>query len=162
MASEGLGQRSQAVGEKIQKYEEFVNERLRADLQRVLEMRDAVYGDLSEYLQLRNVIEKLRSHGPAQGELKTMVDLGANFYAQARVADSSRIFVAVGFGFFVEFTHQEALDFIEKKVEHLTSKSQQLTEQASQINARIKVVLEALRDLQFSSGPQEEPPRVVW
>lgn len=155
-------QREQEVQGKVRKYEEFLNERLKADLQQVLEQRDAVYADLAEYLQLRNVIEKLRTPHVVGKELKTMVDLGANFYTQAKVVDASRIFVAVGLGFFVEFTHQEALDFIAKKVEQLTGKGQQLTEQASLINARIKLVLDALRELQFSNQPTEEPPRAVW
>lgn len=35
--------------------------------------------------------------------------------------DSSRIFVAVGFGFFLEMTHDEALRFIDKKTNQLTA-----------------------------------------
>lgn len=35
--------------------------------------------------------------------------------------DSSRMFVAVGYGFFVEMTHDEALRFIEKKTSQLTA-----------------------------------------
>ena len=35
--------------------------------------------------------------------------------------DSSRIFVAIGYGFFVEMTHDEALRFIEKKTNQLTA-----------------------------------------
>jgi len=35
--------------------------------------------------------------------------------------DSSRIFVAVGFGFFVEMTHDEALRFIDRKTSQLTA-----------------------------------------
>lgn len=34
--------------------------------------------------------------------------------------DASKIYVAVGYGFFVEFTHAEALKFIEKKTNQLT------------------------------------------
>lgn len=34
--------------------------------------------------------------------------------------DTSKIYVAVGYGFFVEFTHAEALKFIEKKTNQLT------------------------------------------
>lgn len=34
--------------------------------------------------------------------------------------DPSRIFVAIGYGFFVEMTHEEALQFIEKKTSQLT------------------------------------------
>ena len=34
--------------------------------------------------------------------------------------DASKIFIQVGFGFFVEFTLPEAVKFIDKKVKHLT------------------------------------------
>lgn len=148
--------------DKITKYEHFLNERLRTDLRVVLDHRDAVYSDMAEYLQLRNVLEKTEKLGLNQSGLKTMVDLGANFYAQARVPDPSRVFVAVGLGFFVEFTVQEALGFIDKKVAMLTEKSQQLTEQATQIKARIKLVLEGLEELQFAGEPPGPPPRDVW
>ena len=35
--------------------------------------------------------------------------------------DSSRVFVAVGYGFFVEMSHTEALRFIEKKTRQLNA-----------------------------------------
>ena len=41
--------------------------------------------------------------------LKTKVDLGCNFYCQARVPDPSMVMVAVGLGFFLELTLEEAL-----------------------------------------------------
>eukprot|EP00731_Ephydatia_muelleri_P023651 Em0015g1234a len=97
------------IRDKVTRYEHFLNERLRTDLRAVLEHRDAVYSDMAEYLQLRNVLEKTQKLGLTQSGLKTIVDLGANFYAQARVMDPSRVFVAVGLGFFVEFTIDEAL-----------------------------------------------------
>ena len=151
-----------ALQEKVTKYEQFLNERLRTDLRAVLDHRDAIYSDMAEYLQLRNVLEKTQKLSITEGGLKTMVDLGANFYAQARVPDPSRVFVAVGLGFFVEFTIQEALSFIDKKTLLLTDDSQKLTEQATQIRARIKVVLEGLEELQFKGEPPSPSPRDVW
>jgi len=56
--------------------------------------------------------------------------------------DPSRIFVCVGFGFFVEFTLTEAVHFIDKKCKHLTSLSDTLTQDAARIRAHIKLVLE--------------------
>jgi len=50
--------------------------------------------------------------------------------------------VCVGFGFFVEFTLTEALNFIDKKCTHLTSLTETLTQDAAQIKAHIKLVLE--------------------
>lgn len=56
--------------------------------------------------------------------------------------DASKIFVCVGFGFFVEFTLTEAVNFIDKKCSHLTSLSESLTQDAARIKAHIRLVLE--------------------
>ncbi|XP_073496552.1 protein UXT isoform X2 [Phyllobates terribilis] len=99
--------------EKVLKYEAFVTDTLQRDLRRVLENRDSVYEKISQYLQLKNVIQRLKEL--ESGPLQTQVDLGCNFYVNAEVPDSSKIFVALGFGFFAELTLDEALRFIEKK-----------------------------------------------
>ena len=139
-----------------------MNERLRTDLQKILEARDAVYADIAEYLQLQNVVAKLSQQGVFQSNLKTMVDLGANFYAQAKVPDASHICVAVGLGFYIDFTLNEALQFIAEKVDHLTICGRVLSEEAGQVRAKIQLVLEALKELQFHSQPPPGPPRAVW
>ncbi|CAK6980448.1 protein UXT [Scomber scombrus] len=108
--------------EKVQEYENFISEVLKRDLQKVFEQRDAVFEKISLYLQLKNTIQSLQEAGSKQ--LKTDVDLGCNFFVQAEVEDASSIFVAVGYGFFVEMTHDEALRFIEKKTSQLTESKQ--------------------------------------
>jgi prefoldin subunit 5 len=49
------------------------------------------------------------------------------------------ICVSIGFGFFVEFTLDEAKAFIEKRVPVLEASAAELTEKAAKIKARIKV-----------------------
>ncbi|XP_023281769.1 protein UXT [Seriola lalandi dorsalis] len=134
------------VEQKVVQYENFINDVLRRDLQKVLEQRDLVYEKISQYLQLKNTIQSLQESGSQQ--LKTDVDLGCNFYVQAEVEDSSRIFVAVGYGFFVEMNHDEALRFIVKKTNQLTAFTEQLTKDSAKIKANIRMVLEGLRELQ--------------
>lgn len=134
------------VDQKVLQYETFINEVLKRDLQKVVEQRDQVYEKISQYLQLKNTIQSLQEAGSQQ--LKTDVDLGCNFYVQAEVEDSSRMFVAVGYGFFVEMTHDEALRFIEKKTSQLTAFTEQLTKDSAKIKAHIRMVLEGLRELQ--------------
>ncbi|XP_040921764.1 protein UXT [Toxotes jaculatrix] len=134
------------VDPKVLQYENFINEVLKRDLQKVLEQRDSVYEKISQYLQLKNTIQTLQDSGSQQ--LKTDVDLGCNFYVQAEVEDASRIFVAVGYGFFVEMDHDEALRFIEKKTSQLTAFTEQLTKDSAKIKANIRMVLEGLRELQ--------------
>ncbi|KAK1899093.1 Protein UXT [Dissostichus eleginoides] len=108
------------VDPKVLQYENFIHEVLKKDLQKVLEQRDTVYEKISQYLQLKNTIQSL----------------------QAEVEDSSKIFVAVGFGFFLEMTHDEALRFIEKKTSQLTAFTEQLTKDSAKIKAHIRMVLE--------------------
>ncbi|XP_075993276.1 protein UXT [Genypterus blacodes] len=134
------------VEQKVLQYESFINDVLRGDLQRVLDQRDGVYEKISQYLQLKNTIQRVQESGSQQ--LKTDVDLGCNFYVQAEVDNSSMIFVAVGYGFFVEMTHDEALRFIDKKTKQLTVFTEQLTKDSAKIKANIRMVLEGLRELQ--------------
>jgi prefoldin subunit 5 len=44
-----------------------------------------------------------------------MVNLSSEFYVQANVEDTSKIFVHIGLGFHPELTLDEALKFIETK-----------------------------------------------
>ena len=83
-------------------------------------------------------------------EIKALADLGCNFYCKAKVVDTSKIFVEVGLGFFVEFTLNEAHRFVERKLEILRRDCDAVTEEATQINAKIRLVLEALNEIQFS------------
>ncbi|XP_070559062.1 protein UXT-like [Ptychodera flava] len=157
-----MAQPSEEIPAKVLEYERFVNEVLRADLRKVYESRDKLYSQISEYLQLRTVIEKIQESELEKNGLKTRVDLGCNFYVQATVPDASRIFVAVGFGFFVEFTLPEALRFIEKKIKLLTEQTEKLTKDSAKIKAHIKLVLEGLKELQGIKDLPEEKQTVVW
>ncbi|KAM9343452.1 protein UXT [Pholidichthys leucotaenia] len=146
MSSHGYVSAGAKVDQKVLQYEQFINDVLRRDLKKVLEQRDEVYEKISQYLQLKNTIQSLQESGSQR--LKMDVDLGCNFYVQAEVEDSSLIFVAVGYGFFVEMTYVEALRFIDKKTSQLTAFTEQLTKDSAKIKANIRMVLEGLRELQ--------------
>ncbi|CAL8253110.1 unnamed protein product [Arctogadus glacialis] len=144
-----------ASRDKILQYESFISDVLKRDLQKVLEQRDGVYEKITQYLQLKNTIQSLQESG--DNELKTEVDLGCHFYVQAHVEDSSRVFVAVGYGFFVEMSHTEALRFIEKKTRQLNAFTELLTKDSAKIKANIRMVLEGLRELQgLAELPEED------
>lgn len=150
-AAAAAGKEDEALSQKILHYEEFLNERLRCDLMKVLSQRDEVCGEIAEYNQLKTTVELLIAQGTAK-PIKTMVDLGCNFYAHAKVEVSSRIFVSIGLGFHLEMNLEEAIDFIDSKVDRLMEKSKQLSNQAALINGRIKLVMETLRELQFTKS----------
>ncbi|CAH1783149.1 unnamed protein product [Owenia fusiformis] len=146
--------------EKVLKYEHFLNETLRTDLKTILDRRDQVYSETAEYLQLKSIIERLRQDTPStQKNLKTKIDLGCNFYCQANVPDASMITVCIGHGFYVEFTLDEAIKFIDKKTNQLTEKSDVLTKDAAKVKAHIKLVLQALKEIQMIGDSKFEQTR---
>lgn len=141
---------------KIEKYEKFVNDKLRTDLQRVLDEQDAIYTEIAEYLKIKETLEKLtltqtNDEQNKKAKLRsftTKVDLGCNFYANAQITDPSKIFIAIGYGFFLEMTHPEALKFIEKKNKVLNNSADELRVKGCEIKANIKFVLEGLKEIQ--------------
>ena len=146
-SEEGTASSEFNIPEKVKEYEKFVNENLKKDLEKVHANRDKLYSTIADYLQLRNTIERIKDF--SGGKMKTQVDIGCNFYCQAEVIDTRMILVAVGYGFFVEFTLNEALDFISKKVDQLTKQVEGLTKDSSKIKANIKLALQGLSELQM-------------
>ncbi|WRX16168.1 Prefoldin alpha-like - like 2 [Theobroma cacao] len=103
--------------EKIQKFEEFVDRRLKPDLVRAIAERDKVFEQQKIFSDLRKNIENLEKNSVTS--LRTLVNLGSEVYMQAEVPDTQRIFVDIGLGFHVEFTWSEALKFISLREEKL-------------------------------------------
>lgn len=139
---------------KVIKYEAFVNDRLKSDLKAVVECRDKLFSQISSYESLKTCIEKIKQ--TSAGEIKALSDLGCNFYCKAKVLDTSKIYVEVGLGFFVELTLDEAHRFVEKKLEMIRHDCEIVTEEATQINAKIRLVLEALNEIQFSKPAEKK------
>merc|ERR1712168_1413263 len=148
--------------EKITRFEAFLNERLKKDLMTVVEERDKIWEEEAEYLKLKTVIERISAAPSAQDGLKAKVDLGCNFYAQARVEDASMIFVDVGLGFHVQLTLAEALSAIDVKTKHLHDKADKLTLQANNIKAQIRIVMEGIRELSNIDAEERTKYRDVW
>ncbi|KAL5967442.1 Protein UXT [Taenia solium] len=141
--------------EKITKIENFINEKLRKDLKQAslaLDEGDTIYAEISEYLELQNLLEKFSEVGFRDddngGVTETMVDMGCNFYLKAHISSLERLYVDVGLGFHVELTRAEALDFVRQRVELLAARAELFRQKAFEIRARIKVCLQGLRELQ--------------
>ncbi|RUP48159.1 UXT-like protein [Jimgerdemannia flammicorona] len=149
---------TEPIAVKLAKYDKFVNDKLKVDLQKTLEARDKLYDTISEYLKLKSQIEVIQENNLK--EMKTMVDLGSNFYVQAKIPDTTYIYVNVGFGFHVQMTLEEAKNFVGKKEAQLQKRADKHTEEAAKIRANIKLVLEAMSEilqLEGKQAPRYEP-----
>ncbi|PWZ13369.1 Protein UXT [Zea mays] len=104
--------------EKVRKFEEFVDQRLKPDLTNAIAQRNKVFEQQKTFLDLKRNIENLERNGVTS--MRSMVNLGSEVYMQAEVPDTRHIFVDIGLGFHVEFTWQEALQFISVREARLT------------------------------------------
>jgi len=143
-----------AIQRKVKEYETFLNDRLRMDLQRAWSERDRLFSEIAEYERLRVTINTLdekyknRKETDTDEVLKTQIDLGCSFFVQAECSINDRIFISVGFGLFCELTYDEARNFIEQKLPHLRQQQTDLSDKIAHIKANIKLVLEALKEIQ--------------
>ncbi|KAG6708599.1 hypothetical protein I3842_06G089100 [Carya illinoinensis] len=131
--------------EKVQRYEEFVDKRLKPDLVRAIAERDKVFEQQKTFSDLRKNIENLEKNSVTS--LRTMVNLGSEVYMQADVPDTRHIFVDIGLGFHVAFTWSEALNFISLREEKLARQIEEYTRLIASIKAHIKLVCEGIREL---------------
>jgi len=142
-------QAKQAVNEldaRITNLEAFINEKLRKDEWALIKSRDEIYQSTAEYHALETTIRSLMKSD--EEIIKAKVDLGYNFFVQAVVPETKTICVAVGFGFFVEFTYPEALVFIENKIKELDTTAKKQSEQILKIRADVRFIFERLKELQ--------------
>eukprot|EP00771_Trimastix_marina_P002391 gnl/Trimastix_PCT/3523.p1 GENE.gnl/Trimastix_PCT/3523~~gnl/Trimastix_PCT/3523.p1 ORF type:complete len:146 (+),score=13.57 gnl/Trimastix_PCT/3523:163-600(+) len=144
--------------EKAQKYEKFINEVLRPDLKAVLDQRDQLYNEISAYQELKDKLQMVQRE--ELSEIDSMTNLGSNFYVETHIPKTDRVFVEVGYGFHVEFTIPEALDFITKKDAHLHQKATLLTDKSLEIKSRIKMVYAGIQEI--LNLPTPEPERRVF
>jgi prefoldin subunit 5 len=142
------------IQRKVREYEIFLNDRLRADLQRAWTERDRLFSEIAEYERLRVTLTTLdemyknRKETDLEDPLQTQIDLGCSFFVQAECPINNRIFISIGFGLFCELTYDEGKTFIEKKLPNLHEQEVELSNKIAHIKANIKLVLEALKEIQ--------------
>uniref|UniRef100_A0A8C0J4S1 Ubiquitously expressed prefoldin like chaperone n=1 Tax=Chelonoidis abingdonii TaxID=106734 RepID=A0A8C0J4S1_CHEAB len=120
----------------------------------VQQQREEVYEKITQHMWLKTVIERLQVMVPPPG-WGVLVG-GSEGGSQP---DTSRIFVALGYGFFAELTLTEALRFVERKTKLLIELSESLAKDSAKIKANIRMVLEGLRELQGFQDLPEDPRR---
>ncbi|KAL0296872.1 UNVERIFIED_CONTAM: protein UXT [Sesamum radiatum] len=144
-----------AKQDKVRKFEEFVDRRLKPDLVHAIAQRDKIFEQQKIFSDLRRNIENLEKNSVTS--LRTLVNLGSEVYMQADVPDMRHIFVDVGLGFHVEFTWSEALNFIAAREEKLSRQIEEYTRLIASIKAQIKMMVCKFVDNRFIGGLQISP-----
>lgn len=122
-----------------EKLEEFINDHLREDLKVYEAHLNHINSEIMEYNQLRHTTDTINNH--LKDGFKTKVDIGGNFFVQAKVDDTDRILVNVGLNHFVEFRLDEAIKFCDFKVRVLNKEADVIREESLKCRANIKLAL---------------------
>ena len=130
---------------RFAKYINFLNNTLKPNLKLILDKRNEVYNEISEYDKLSKNISLIQSEQLA--ELNLSIPIGSDIYCQVNVPETHFIFVTIGLSFIVEMTLNEAIEFCQERVKLLNSKVQSLSVKAANISAQIKFVYEACGEL---------------
>ncbi|OWM70268.1 protein UXT homolog [Punica granatum] len=131
--------------EEVRKCEEFIDCKMKPSLVRATVERNKLFEQQKIFSDLRKNIENLQKNSITN--LRTMVNIGSEVYMQAEVSDTQRIFVDIGYGFHVEFTWDEALNYIPLREELLARQIEECTCRIVRIKADIKRIHEGIRQL---------------
>lgn len=130
--------------EKAKHIESFVNDNLRRDLQGYDNFLIKTNGEIMEFVQLKNTVQHIRDH--MSDGFKTQMDIGANFFMQAKVNDPNTIKVNIGLNHYVDFTLDEAIKFCDFKVKMLQNEADVIREKSIETRAKIKLALLCLNE----------------
>jgi prefoldin alpha subunit len=134
-----------ATKQKVTKYEEYINEKLKTAVLAVSKSQQKVSVDITEYSQLKKMIEVTMTQ--KSKKIKTKVDLGFHCYLQAECENKDFYMIDVGHDFFVEMSGDEACAFIEQKIELLEEKLKVLNQEGANFQGQIRFAMEAIREL---------------
>lgn len=82
-----------------------------------------------------------------QPDYKTRVELGPGVFCRAHVPDTSCMFIAIGLGFRLEVTLEEAGRAIDLRQQDLKARVEGCVDKAARIKANLKFVAEAINEL---------------
>jgi len=140
------GPTEQELRSKLDEYIHFIDHTLQPQLKIAISQREEVESEIKEYEELKSNLRMMK-----QDKIKdeAMVDLGHELiYCQAKITDRKHVFVHVGMGFHAEFTMDEAIIFIDRRIGYLSrDRLSDRVDKARQVASHLENALELLESL---------------
>ena len=136
----------------LDEYTQLVDTKLKPNLSKAMVATDAVRQELEDFSALHNRLSQWDDESKESSPLNEKANLGhEQVYCDVQVDDPRTLFVSVGYGFHVEMTRDEALEFTKRRVEHLLVKlnrSQANVDKLSSHLASVQRILDQLDNLE--------------
>ena len=130
---------------RLTEYGNFITQTLQPQLQRAVNGREETEAEISEYRQLQTKLQQMLQHNNnscsetttttttatesssdsnnnkrRDTSISTIVDIShSTIYCRTTIPNSNIVYINIGFGFHVEFTLSEGIEFINKRVQYL-------------------------------------------
>lgn len=127
------------------KVETFINDKLKEDLKTYEAYLKRLTDETIEYTELKNLITTIKDDLPGN-VLKTQINIGADFFMQAKVPNKEKILVDIGLGIYVEFTLDEAQKYVQMKINILEKQADVIRDEVCKVKAHIKLALLVIGD----------------
>lgn len=136
------------VDDKLLHYETYINNVLKEDLKKIDQHLQRVNSEIVEFSQIKHTLELLQNTSDFPDGFKTQVDVGCNFFIEAKVTDTSSMLFDIGLNHFLEFTKEESEKFVELRIKALEKMSTDLRQKSAETKAHIKLMLFGIGQLQ--------------
>lgn len=130
---------------KVQKYETFINEKLKTSIQKLTIIQRDISFEITEYSNLIKSIKLVNAS--TSSKIKSKVDLGFHFYISAESDNDDKFFVYLGHDLYAEMNGVQAEKFILKKIELLESKLKNVNQEIANFQGQVRFVMEGIREL---------------
>ncbi|CAD2091203.1 prefoldin, putative [Plasmodium vinckei brucechwatti] len=130
----------------ILKSESFIDDVLHEHLKERQKKRDEILQDIFD-MEILVANLKLLIDMKDQKEVETLTQLGCDSYVYADILDKNKIFIQIGYEFYLEMTLENAISFLKKKISLYEEKLIYWNKEIAKIKAHIQILMRAISNL---------------
>lgn len=142
-----------SIEETITKYESFINDVLKEDLQQIDLRLQQTNAEISDLIQQRHALKVITDKKMHPNGFKTQVNLGCDFFMEAAVTETSKLLINIGLNHYLEFSVDEANKYLDVRIKAFEKKAEELRDKSTETKAHIKLMLFGIGELQNKEKP---------
>ncbi|CRG99951.1 prefoldin, putative [Plasmodium relictum] len=146
LGNAAINEENEGFKNLILKSERFIDDVLHQQLKERQKKRDELLQDIFD---MEILIENLNTfiNTKNQKEIETLTLLGCDSYVYADILNKNKIFIHIGYEFYLEMTLEDAIVFLKKKINLYEDKLAYWNKQISKIKAHIQILMRAISNL---------------
>lgn len=135
------------IDEKIQKYEHFLNDKLKYDLKDIEQALMIKVKQLKEWMEIINTVDGIKEFKEKDIDMHVNFNLGNKTYAFGEIVDYGNLYLEIGLGYLLEMDQKEIIKYTNIRSKLLQKEISHLRQLAVNVKVHIKMVLLAINEL---------------